>query len=551
MPEINIAPLREDINNADILNAIRRNASTDYQRRIPETTKNNIQDNLQNLTAYRPAWNEFVDALINQIGLVIVKNNIWTNPLAKFKRGMLNFGETIEEINVGLIEARSYQTDRDSLERDLFGTHAIDVQSSFHKINRMDMYPVTVNENLLQRAFLESGGLSTFVSAIMSAPTTSDNWDEFLLTTSLLKEYYNAGGFFKSNVPDVGAAGSDAADAKYFLRRTREFAGNLSYISTHYNASGMPVAANPEELELFITPEALASIDVEALAGAFNIDKAAMPEHTTIIPSEHFGIPGAQAVLTTRDFFVIADNRIEMASQYNPAKLQSNFFLHHWETVSASRFVPAILFTTEEGSVITLVDTPVTSVSAIVVADADGTTVTDVARGTIYQVGGSAVTTPGGGVNDAVKLSLTGALSQRTYVTQAGVLHIAPDEDATLITVVGTATDNNAVSSSVSVNVVGAKLDLWPNPSVSADVDADGIFETGVPVAPTFVDNGATGVVTIPAYTQAANHYVYKKAGVNIAAGDTTISASTVFTVVALSGWELPAGAVASWTFAP
>jgi len=545
MPTPIVPPFRNP-NNVDIFNAIRKYSTVDYQKRIPAATKANVQDVVQNLLNNRPSMNEFVDALVNRIGLVIVKNNLWTNPLAKFKRGMLEYGDTIEEINVGLLQAKRYDTDRDYLERDIFGQERPDVQSSFHKVDRQDFYKISVNEAILRRAFLDENGLSGFITDLMNAPTTSDNWDEFLLTTSLFGEYDRAGGFFNVNVPDISAATSDGNDARYALRRMREMADNLKFISTHYNASGMPVAAQPDELELFITPEANAAVDVEALAGAFNIDKAEFASRTTVIPREHFGIDGAQAVLTTRDFFVIADQRLDTTNVINPVGLHTNYFLHHWEVISASRFVPAILFTTEPGTVINLDNKPVTSVETPTLLDADGNTATEVTRGELYQIVSEAVTTPTGGDNNAVRFDIASIHNPSTRVTQTGVLAIGIDENATEITVNVTAVDTYPVQTlaTLTVNIVGDKAVLWPNPDAEEDSDDDGLFE----VTPENLTVDADDNVTIPTVTGVQ----YKMGGVNVNNGSVQhITESTVFTAVARSGFELATGATASWTLAP
>lgn len=552
MPSKNIRPFKQGISNEDVLNAIRLSASPDYQNRIPEATKANIQDVLQNLTEYRPQWNEFVEALVNRIGLIIVKNNIWSNPYSKFKRGMMAFGDTVEEVMVGLIKAKTFNPNREALERDIFGNFPVEVQSSFHRINRQDQYEITINQALLQRAFLEEGGLGAFITAQLSAPNTSDQWDEFLIMCSLFREYYDAGGFFKVQVPDLTRVkDATAAEAREFIKQVRAMAGTLQFMSTHYNAAHMPVAANPDELELFITPEALAVTDVDALAGAFNIEKSEMAGRTNLIPKENFNIPGVQAVLTTRDFWVVMDTLIQTTSIFNPATLSTNTWLHHHGIYSASRFVPAILFTTEEGDVISDNYTPVTSVSAVTVEDEDGTTVTELERGEIYQVIASAITTPEGGDNNGVRLEISEKSSSRTRVNQMGTLRISLDEAATSLKITATALDDADFTNSVTLNIVGDRAVMWPNGRVEEDGDGDGLFETAVPPAPTFVDNGATGVVTIPDYSLATDHYKYRKAGVDVPPGETSISASTVFTVVPDTGWELPAGATASWTFAP
>ena len=106
----------------------------------------------------------------------------------------------------------------------------------------------------------------------------------------------------------------------------------------------MPVWARPEDLILITTPEVVANINVSTWAAAFNLDKQQMEAQIITVPRSRINIDGAQAILTTKDFFVIADNLLENTSQPNPVSLGQNYFLHHWEVISASLFVPAVMF---------------------------------------------------------------------------------------------------------------------------------------------------------------------------------------------------------------
>lgn len=542
MPEMDIRPLRDDLSNVEWLNAIRNEAGYDYQRRIPEATQANVQDVVQNLTSFQPLMNEFINVLVNRIGLVLFKNTLWTNPLAKFKRGMLTHGDTIEEIMTGLLEATVYDPDRDELEKEIFGAMTPEVQASYHKVNRRNRYKLTVKEPLLRQAFLSNDGLSRFITDLMSAPQTSDQWDEFLLMSNLFKEYDRAGGFFNVQVGDVGAQESDSTDARFMLRRLREFANTLPFISRQYNAAGMPVAANPDELELFITADADAALDVEALAGAFNIDRMNFASRKTVMPAQYFGIDGVQAILTTRNFFVVADQHITTTTAQNPAALLTNYWLHHWEVISASRFVPAVMFSTRPGEVIEIPDTPVTGVSAITVTDDEGTTVTSIERGTLYVASAEAETT---GVNTAVRWELVGAQSEFSKLSQTGVLYAAPNEAATQLTLRAYAVDTDIpqLVAEATVNVTGDLLTLWPNPNVGSDSDNDGDIE----VTPEALTMSEDNVVTIPAVVGVQ----YRKEGVNVNNGSThEITAETNFDAVARSGYELTSGTFA-WTFTP
>jgi hypothetical protein len=535
--------------NEILLDRIRDDASPAYQARIPEATKAGVQSTMKAIQTYRPQQNEFIDALVNKIALTIIQGTSWTNPMSEFKRGLLTGGDTIEEINVGLIKAKTYDPARDELERELFGTAPIEVQNSFHKVNRRDRYKVTINQPLLMSAFNTPMGLSSFAAQIMSAPGTSDQWDEFLLMCSLFSEYESNGGYFKVKIRDITTNEDSAtleADSKSVLTKLREMAGTLKFISTQYNASRMPISAQPDDLILFVTPRFNAVLDVEALAGAFNVEKMSLSGRVIEIPEENFGISGAQALMTTKDFFVVADQLFETASQWNPASLQNNYWLHRWQVISASRYVPAILFTTEDGDEIVKVITPVTSVEAITITDINGDTPATVARGDVYSLDTAAVTDPADGINDGVRWTLYGNTSPRTYVSQTGVIHIGGDEGATTLTVRATSTWLNADNlmidgeyAEIVLTVSGlAVLDAWPNvdnPDTAGDDTTNqvtGIEVKGVAVAPAFEFDTYTYTVTVPGGTaEKADFDVFGPD-----AGDVKIAkAGAVFTITVAS----------------
>lgn len=474
----------KNVNNVDMLNAIRHDASLDYVNRVPEATQANFLDTVKKMMDYGPTKNEFVNALVNQIGLIMAKSMSWTNPLAEFKRGQLEYGDTIEEIYVGILQAHTYETDREHLEHDIFGQELPDIQTNFHKINRAEYYKVTINDALLRRAFLEPNGLSKFVADLMAAPETSDSLDEFKQTCRLFATYEAQGGFFKVNVPDVASLSSTDIDARTALRKLRAMAGTLKYPSTRYNAAGMPTFARTEDLVIFVSPEFNAAIDVEALAAAFNIDQATAHGRIIEIPQEEFGIAGCQAIMTTKDFFVIADSLWETRSQENPVGLYRNFFLHHHEVISFSRFVPAVMFTTGPGDEIVTLSEPVTGVSSITVFDGEETATTSLLRGGLYSLEAEALTT---GPNDAVRWEVFGNTSPSTYVRQTGTLYVGPNEGATTLRVRATATYldpedlmKDGQFTEVNLSVTGPALH-WGNSSSGPIVEMIALKGVDVP----------------------------------------------------------------------
>lgn len=538
--------------NEILLDRIRDDASPDYQARIPEATKAGIQATMKALQTFRPLQNEFIDALVNKVALTIIQGTSWTNPFAEFKRGMLTGGDTIEEIMVGLIKAKTYDPKRDALEGELFGTAPIDAQSNYHRVNRRNKYKITINQPLLMSAFNRPQGLSAFAAQIMNAPGTSDQWDEFLAMCRLFAEYESNGGYFKVGIRDITNPDSPTltADTKAVLTRIRSMAGTLKFLSTQYNASRMPIAVDPAELILFVSPEFNAVLDVEALAGAFNVEKMATSGRIIEIPREQFGIDGVEAILTTKDFFVVADQVFETASMWNPASLQTNYWLHRWQVISASRFVPAIAFTTKGGDEIIKLNAPVIGIEAITIMDRDGATPATVDRGEVYALASEAITDDGSDFNAGVRWALSGATSPRTTVSQTGVLTIGGDEGAATITVTATSTwldpDNlmrNGETASATYTVDGpVVLEAWPNvdnQATAADDDqhvVTGITVKGVAVSPTFNPATLTYTVTVPGGTAAKSDVKVTADGID--AGDIAIATSnggTTITVEAAS----------------
>lgn len=461
-----------DKDNVAILNAIRDDGTSEYYKRIPKATQANLSQVLKHLTNNPPAYNEFIDALVNRIGSTMVRGITWNNRLAKFKRQKIEYGDTIEEAQVGLIKSHVYSPDRDYLERELFGKHDVPIETSFHKRNRQEYYPITINEAQLQAAVLNPDGLGSFVSQILSSPTTSDEWDEFLATCSLFSEYEKDGGFYHVHVPDLRVTTATEADAKAALRKMRAMAGTITFPSTRYNAAHMHVTAQPGDLELFITPEAMATIDVEALAGAFNVEKADMIGRTTIIPAEHFGVDGCQAIMTTADFFMIADNKLQNTTQYNPVSLGTNYFLHHWEIISASRFVPAVMFTTGADDQHIVIQPKVTGLGEGTVVDAEGKAVTKAEPGQKVVVNFPLEGTDLGGAEIGIDYEVSGNKDKRTKIDNEGVLSIGIRESAETLTITGTCVITDpadpkaaakTASKTVTVEVSHAAKD-WPKP---------------------------------------------------------------------------------------
>lgn len=341
--------------NSTIIKSVYLNATNDFQQRIPDPSQAGITQTVRALfePANRPLLNQFMDILINRIGLVYVHNKRWENPLAVFKKSQLTYGTHIEEIALSWLKAHSYRDDWGSREDDvenLLKVHRPDGQVAIHSLNRQDTYPISVNYEELRGAFTDEYGLNSLIAAIMDLPINSSNYDEYRIMLELVGMYEQEWGFFKEQ---LSAAPTTGDTAREMLMKLRTYAGKLQFPSSLYNAAtveDIPVFANPAECVLITTPEVMAALDVLALAELFNVDRADIMQRVVLV--DEFPIPNAQALLTTEDFFVVHDYLNENTSFFNPQTLTTNYYFHVMSVNSVSPFVPAILFTTDEATVV-------------------------------------------------------------------------------------------------------------------------------------------------------------------------------------------------------
>ena len=113
--------LRPGTTNEQLLQVSINAASMGYKKRIPSPTQAGIDRTLDYLSQHRDLWNPICQSLLNQVVPVFAKNRSWSNPLAEFKKGMVEFGNGVEEIQTGLINAVAYDPNDDVDAKAIFG----------------------------------------------------------------------------------------------------------------------------------------------------------------------------------------------------------------------------------------------------------------------------------------------------------------------------------------------------------------------------------------------------------------------------------------------
>ena len=340
-------------NGANVLNVIRQNATAVYQDRIPEATAENLHEVGDAILTYEAQTNEFVNALVNRIGLVILNNRMATNPLAALKKGRLAVGETIEEIYIDVIKAQTY--DPRAAQDTLFKRHLPNVSSVFHSVDSQLNYPLTISNEQLRKAFMSYDSLDRFIAGLVDSMYKSATLDEFIQMKQLISEWNNNGRFIVEPIAPV----TDAASAREAMIKIKAVSDGMTIFNNQMNYAGVWTSTPKDEQYLITTPDFNARMDVDVLAAAFHMDKAEFAGHVIVVDNiGDLGDDGIEAILVDKNWYQVYDYLRTFKTAYNGEGLYWNYFYHVWMVYSLSPFANAVAFGTATPTVTTVTVTP-------------------------------------------------------------------------------------------------------------------------------------------------------------------------------------------------
>ena len=378
----------------DILNAIRNNSTANYREYVPVAdptidSLRNIGNIIMDMAVLK---NEFISTLINRIALVLLTSKMYDNPWSVFNRGIIELGETVEEVFVNI--AKPYEFDPAVAETQLYKRRIPDVRTAFHVMNYQKYFPVTISDEQLRTAFLTWNGLADLISGIVSSIYSGAAYDEFTVMKYLLARHLLDGHFYGVTVPEPTAANAHAITSAI-----KGISNNLEFMKTDYNMNGVATFTKKSDQYLILNAGFDAVMDVNVLASAFNMDKAEFMGHkitvddfgafdtdrlnllfkdaegnyvdgyTPLTSDEITALNSIPCVIVDKGFFMIFDKLREFTENYNGQGLYWNYFFHVWKTFSVSPFANAVSFIQGTPSVTSVTISPdaVTTVAGTVV----------------------------------------------------------------------------------------------------------------------------------------------------------------------------------------
>lgn len=439
----------------EILNTIRANASAAYASMVPyaDGTVRNLRTIGEAIMAYQPNQNEFLNALVNRIGRVILTSQMYSNPWAMFKKGMLEYGEAVEEIFVNI--AKPFTFDPATAETNVFKREIPDVKAAFHVLNYQKFYKSTVSNDQLRQAFLSMEGITELIAGIVDAMYKAANYDEFLTM-----KYMLARNILDGNIYPITTTTLSADNASTIATDIKSVSNDLEFLSGTYNPAGVANTTPKDDQFLILSSKADSTIAVNVLATSFNMSQAEFMGHRVLINSfglsdyetarldelfagdpnyveinsgesdELNAIPG---VIVSRDWFMVFDNFFNFTENYNGEGLYWQYFYHTWKTFSVSPFANAALLVPGAASVDSVTVNPSTA---------------NAGKGTQLQLSATVTTT-----NFAPKGVTWSSSSELTTVSPNGLVMIGADETEPTVTITATSVFNSSKSGTCVITV--------------------------------------------------------------------------------------------------
>lgn len=330
--------------NSTILQKSWVEGGNDYNMRIPDPLKESYSAHVAALfdPMNKDMFNAFT-GMLNMIARSYVDGKTFYNPLRVLKAPAEadSFGAVERHICVDWMTAHSYTADNETLLK----YEPPKFTEFYYSLSEPRQYAFTWSMFDIRRAFSADGtGFNDLLDRTLGAAISSDEYDEMNIMLQLVAEAESAftGGIFKHT---LSAAPTTQATAQELLVAVRAYAGKFRFPSVYYNHLDIPTFTNPENLVFMATPDVLASVDVLALAAAFNRTDAEIQPRIILVPE--FPLPNMYGLLCDETFLFCRDAYYSVDEFYNPAQIANKYYLNHAEYFGVNPAAPAVAFITD------------------------------------------------------------------------------------------------------------------------------------------------------------------------------------------------------------
>ena len=296
------------------------------------------------------AWTKSNDNLIkaiDKIGKTIQINGVYADKLVELEGDELPLGKTIEEYFIDLTMPETYSDITTEGAKDTIpALPAVEDVCYNYTLGRQKV-KTTVPFDNLERAFNSDAEAAAAITDISAKLQNSVDMTKYQMKKQLLGNVASKALAVKASVPDVYKAMPvpvDTETSEAFITAIKQAAEDASF--AHQGGLGNRLIGAAPELKLYVKKGVMPIVEVEALAGAFNSEKLALPASVTVV--DDFGtITGGTS--GKQVYAILIDPRgVKLHEGYNASRYKENAdgdfvnYVRHFEEtgfISKSTFV--------------------------------------------------------------------------------------------------------------------------------------------------------------------------------------------------------------------
>lgn len=272
---------------ATTLNLVREGIDLPYRDTVPmaEAGQKSFAGIGQALASNPEVANKWLSSLINRVGGVIIHEASIANPLAQFKRGIMNAGAILQEIAVDASEERIFNPAVAETNLYKMSDTETRVKAIYHTATRDVIYKESIQNTVIQEAFTGADPVNAMADRIIKAMSNGNNYNEFFVMKNLFTQALAGNAITAVEVTDV----TDADSAKKFQTQLMNIVDGMQFPSRSFNKTygpdlpGRLLQTDKEDLRIFITYEMKNILNVDFFANMFQIDRVEVEARMVIL----------------------------------------------------------------------------------------------------------------------------------------------------------------------------------------------------------------------------------------------------------------------------
>ena len=388
--------------------------------------------------------------MLKRIAYAATETKLFNNPLSRLEGDNIPLGWAGEEIYVNPVKGRAFDVNDFA---GILQKYEADIKVQYLTVNMDVQYPVSLTREKIRTAFTSWRDLEEFITGIINALYNGAYINMYQFTKALVSAAYKDN---RAQYTKVSAV-TDEATGKALVKKLRELYTRFQLPSSEFNSwakiggEGRPITtwSAPEDIVLLLRADIVASVSVDVLSAAFNMDKADFLGSLIVIDNwdlytddgeKIFDGSNIYGIICDKSYFKIKTQDMALDQWFNANSRSWQYYLNVVKMYQTSAFSNHMVIATAD---------PVVDVTKI---EADKSSVT-LEEGSTAKV--QLTTTPFTGnptitVASSAQGKATGTISGKT-LTINGL-----DDGSATLTVTATNSDNTTATCTVSVTVTAA-----------------------------------------------------------------------------------------------